>query len=45
VNDPVLSRVTTSGFATIVASPSSIRRLEAVKTTVPEAAVPALFRY
>jgi hypothetical protein len=45
VNDPVLSRVTTRGFATIVASPSSIRRLDAVKTTVPEAPDPVPFKY
>jgi hypothetical protein len=45
LNDPVESRVTTIGFATIVALFSSSRRLEAVKTKLPEAAAPVLFKY
>jgi hypothetical protein len=45
VNEPVLSNATTIGFATIVASSVSSILLEAVKTTLPAAAVPVLLRY
>jgi hypothetical protein len=43
--EPVLSRVTTIGFATIVASSASSILLDATKVTVPVAGVLELLRY
>jgi hypothetical protein len=43
--EPVLFRVATIGLETIIASSASSMRLDAVKVTVPDAAVPVLLRY
>jgi hypothetical protein len=43
-NSPVLLRVATIGVETMVASPESSIRLEAVKVTEPDAGEPVLLR-
>ena len=45
VNSPEASKVTEIGVERIVASFASSMRCDGVKTTVPEAADPVLFKY